>query len=79
MKSNLNVTVSVIKNAPDNTQFLRVIHTNICFCPLANIDATLTSTVINCDTPDGSTKRARYRYTVYIAEQRFRIVCSTEY
>jgi len=50
MKSNLNVTVA--------TQFVHVIHTNICFCPLANIDATLTSTVINCDTPDGSTKRA---------------------
>jgi len=34
---------SVIKNAADNVKFLHVIHTNICFCPLVNIDATLPS------------------------------------
>jgi len=29
-----------------------------------SVDATLLSTFIHCDTPDGRTKRARYRYTV---------------
>jgi len=42
VKSTLNV--SVIKNASDNMQFLHIIDTNICFCPLANISATLMST-----------------------------------
>ena len=31
---------SIIQNAPDNVQFLHVIHRNIYFCPLVNIDAT---------------------------------------
>ena len=37
VKSNLNVTVSIIKNAPDDMKFVRVINMNICFCPLVNI------------------------------------------
>ena len=45
VKSSLNVTVFVIKNAPDNLQFLHVIRANNLFCPLANIDATLPSTL----------------------------------
>ena len=39
----------------------------------------LPTTVIQCDTPDGSTKRARYRYTAYTAAQRCRIHCTKEY
>ena len=33
----------IIQNASDNVQFLYVVHTNICFCHLVNIDATLPS------------------------------------
>jgi len=37
VKSNLNVTVSIIKNDPDDTQFVYIISMNICLCPLVNI------------------------------------------
>jgi len=37
VKNNLNVTVSIIKNAPDDMKYVRVININICFCPLVNI------------------------------------------
>ena len=57
--SKLNVTVSVIKNVLDDMQFVYVINKTILFCPLVNM-STLPTTVIHCDTPDGSTKRARY-------------------
>jgi len=57
--SNLNVTVSVIKNVLDDMQFVYVINMTILFCPLVNM-STLTTTVIHCDTPDGSNKNARY-------------------
>ena len=36
---------SIIKNDPDNVQFLHVVHTNICFCPLVNKDATSPSCI----------------------------------
>ena len=39
VKSNLNVTISIIKNAPEDMKFVRAIaiNMNICFCPLVNI------------------------------------------
>ena len=63
VKSNLNITVSIIKNAPDDMKFVRVINMNICFCPLVNI-CNVAVNFFHCDTPDGSTERALYRHTV---------------
>jgi len=41
IKWKVNVIFSIIKNAPDNVQFLHVIHTNICFYPNPNSSAIL--------------------------------------
>jgi len=37
VKKDLNVTVSIIKNDPDDTQFVFIISMSICLCPLVNI------------------------------------------
>jgi len=37
VKSNLNLTVSIIKTAPDVMKFVRVTNMNTCLCPLVTI------------------------------------------
>jgi len=66
VKSNLNVTVSIIKNDPDDTQFVYIISMNICLCPLVNIcniavNQMLASNVLSTDT----LFKAQHRGVIY--------------
>ena len=51
VKSSLNVTVFVIKNAPDNLQFLHVIRANNFVLPSGEYRRNIAVNFIHCDTP----------------------------